>query len=86
MVLDGSRGSCSGDTHGATLLWMELHSPGLLPCGKPVQVFLYQLLIISDDICRYSIQSSAKSLVLELMSSGRSFIKINNSTGPRTDP
>ena len=31
-------------------------------------------------------QSSAKSLVLELMSSGRSFIKIKNSTGPRTDP
>ena len=36
---------------------------------------------MSDDICRYSIQSSAKSLVLELMLS----MKIENRTGPRTD-
>ena len=39
-----------------------------------------------DDICWYSIQSSAKSQsVLELMSPGRSLMKIRNRTGPTTD-
>ena len=38
MVLEGSRGSCSRDGHDATLLWMELYSPGLACRGLLVAV------------------------------------------------
>ena len=86
MVLEDSGDSCSGDAHDTTLLWVELHSPGLLPCGKFVQVFFQKALI--GFKCYLSIDYTiiGKSLVLELMLSGRSLIKIKNRTGPKTDP
>ena len=38
-------------------------------------------------ICLYNMQSSANSLIVEcLMTSGRSFMYIENSMGPRTVP
>ena len=40
----------------------------------------------ADLISRYRIQSSAKSISLELVSSGRSLLNIKNNTGPKTEP
>ena len=51
--------------------------PGVLVEG----VDWFQMLFVVK-----SIQSSAKSLVLELILSSRSLMKIKNRTGPKTDP
>ena len=64
--------------------WIEIHLPGFFPMLKGNQVFLKLVWFVT---LRNNRQLSANSLVeLVLITSGRSFINVKNSRGPRTMP
>ena len=62
--------------YGATLFWVEYHTPFLFPCSQAVEVMLQNVTIVLVLMRLYRMQSSAKSLMLNWTQSGRSCMNI----------